>query len=154
MRQKIDLNDYKFNVGNLLLDQEVGFNTRISNQRILPYENTMHNSVTYEISMTRNRYLRTVYSFLDFLRDLGGLFSSLTPLCGVLVSILQYRGSYMYIASQMLSDKVDVVDDMSKTQMYVTKAVDEDMKKQKKVRWNCFNVFCFNLKFRIPHHYI
>ena len=87
-RQKIELNDYKFNVGNLLLDEETGFHARIGNLRILPYENRMFNAVSYEMSLNRSRYLRTVYSFLDLMRDLGGLFSSLSPLCGIVVGIL------------------------------------------------------------------
>jgi len=41
---------------------------------------------------------------LDFLGDIGGLFSALGPLCGVIVTAFQYRGSYMYLASTMLKN--------------------------------------------------
>ena len=30
---------------------------------------------------------RRVYNFLDFLSDLGGLFSTLGPFCGIIVTI-------------------------------------------------------------------
>ena len=46
-------------------------------------------------------YTRTVYGFLDFLRDLGGLFSALGPFCGVIVTIFQYRGSYLNLMDDM-----------------------------------------------------
>ena len=76
-RQNIDLNDYTMNIGNLLIDEETGFNTQFSSQRTLPYLDSKWNAITYEMSLTRTRYERTVYSFLDVLRDVGGLFSSL-----------------------------------------------------------------------------
>ena len=38
--------------------------------------------------------------------DLGGLFSALGPLCAGIVTLFQYRGSYMYLASTMLKNPV------------------------------------------------
>ena len=60
----------------------------------------------------------------------------------------------MYIASQMLSEKVNADELGYTSEVSVVKAVDEDMKKRKKVRWNCFSILCFNLKFRMPTYYI
>lgn len=81
-----------------------GFEAEVTSSRILPYKTQMWNSITYELSQTRHEYTRTVYSMLDFLGDIGGLFSALGPLCGVIVTAFQYRGSYMYLASTMLKN--------------------------------------------------
>ena len=65
----------------------------------------MQNAITYELSLTQIGYERMVYNFLDVLRDVGGLYSSLGPLCILLVRMLQYRGSYLFIAATMLKEK-------------------------------------------------
>ena len=86
-RSKVDLNDYQFNVGNLVVDETSGFNAVISGGRVLPYSNMMWNAITYEMSLTRRAYSRTVYNSLDFLSEIGGLFSALGPLGGVIITI-------------------------------------------------------------------
>ena len=101
-RSKINLNDYQANVGNLLIDNTVGFSSKISVSRILPYNNYMWNSITFELSRTRVEYTRTVYSSLDFLGDIGGLFGALGPIFAIGVKVLQYRGIYMFLMSDML----------------------------------------------------
>lgn len=45
--------------------------------RQMPYSNTFHNAITYEMSLNSNVYLRRVYSILDFVSDLGGLFGAI-----------------------------------------------------------------------------
>ena len=64
----------------------------------------MWNSITFELSRTRIEYTRTVYSSLDFLGDIGGLFGALGPLFATGVTILQYRGIYMFLMSDMLQN--------------------------------------------------
>ena len=53
------------------------------------------------MSLSQVEYKRTVYSFLDFLSDIGGLFGTLGPFCGVIVTIFQYRGSYLNLMKEM-----------------------------------------------------
>ena len=98
-RSKINMNDYSVNVGNLLIDNTVGFNLDTSAHRILPYRNRFWNSITFELSRTQIEYTRVVYSTLDFLGDLGGLFGALGPFFSICVLILQYRGAYMFLLS-------------------------------------------------------
>ena len=100
-RQKINMNDYRVNVGSLLIDNVMGFDRFVAPSRILPYKNKMHNSITYEMSLSRVEYTRTVYGSLDFLRDIGGLFAALGPFFGIIVTIFQYRGSYLNLMSDM-----------------------------------------------------
>ena len=40
------------------------------------------------MSLSRYEYTRTVYSFMDFLGDIGGLFSALGPFFGTLIAML------------------------------------------------------------------
>ena len=101
-RAKINLNDYQANVGNLLIDNTEGFSSEISGNRILPYQNSMWNAITFELSRTRIEYTRTVYSTLDFLGDIGGLFGALGPMFFIGVKVLQFKGLYMFLMSDML----------------------------------------------------
>ena len=77
------------------MDLETGFIIEKINSRNLPYKNLFQNTITYEISLTRLHYTRIVYSFLDLMKDVGGLFSAIGPLFGAVVGILQYRGALM-----------------------------------------------------------
>ena len=86
-RQKINLNDYQVNVGSLLIDEVMGFDKYQAPSRILPYKNKFWNAITYEMSLSQIEFTRTVYSFLDFMRDLGGLFAALGPFFGIIVTV-------------------------------------------------------------------
>ena len=94
-RASYTLNDYIFNLSNILLDLETGLDIEAKQTRTLPYKNLFQNSITYEISLTRLHYTRIVYSFLDLMKDVGGLFSAIGPLFGLVVNMLQYRGALM-----------------------------------------------------------
>ena len=102
-RSKLNLNDYQWNIGDLLQDIEDGFDLKVTETRLLPYINSFQNSITFEMSLQRNEVSRTVYSLMDFLGDLGGLFSALGPFFGTLVAVLQYRGMYMQLVNHMIS---------------------------------------------------
>ena len=94
-RTYFNLNDYQFNLSNIRVDKEAGFEIAKKNSRNLPYKNNFLNSVTYEMSLTRLHYTRIVYSFLDLMKDIGGLFSAIGPIFGLIVNLLQYRGALM-----------------------------------------------------------
>ena len=86
-RLDINMNDYRFNVGSLFHDKVFGFENYQAPTRTLPYKNNFLNSITMEMSLSQIEYKRTVYSFLDFLSDLGGLFGTLGPFCGIIVTV-------------------------------------------------------------------
>ena len=67
----------------------------------MPYDNLFLNALTFEISMSQIEFKRTVYSFLDFLSDLGGLFGVVSPFCALIVTLFQYRGSYLRLMKDM-----------------------------------------------------
>ena len=92
------------NVGSLLLDEVMGFDKYQAPSRILPYKNKFWNSITYEMSLSQVEFTRTVYSFLDFMRDIGGLLAALGPFFGIIVTVFQYRGSYLRLMKDMGDD--------------------------------------------------
>ena len=49
------------------------------------------------MSATRIEYTRTVYSILDLLSDVGGLFGALGPICSGIVIAFQHQGAWMFI---------------------------------------------------------
>ena len=54
-------------------------------------------AITYELSGDQHFYFRTVYSSLDFLSEIGGLFSSFSRICLVLITGLNYWGSFQFV---------------------------------------------------------
>ena len=62
----------------------------------------MWNAITFELSRTQIEYTRRVYSTLDFLGDIGGLFGALGPMFFLGVKLLQFKGLYMFLMSDML----------------------------------------------------
>ena len=82
-RMKINLNDDNMNVGFTEEDNFNGFKIEKKEIRQLSSstDKNVINGITYEMSATRLEYTRTVYSILDLLSDVGGLFGALMPIC-------------------------------------------------------------------------
>ena len=49
-------------------------------------------------------YFRKVYSYLDFLGSIGGLFTALLKIMGAIVIVFQYRGGYLLLMNDSLDD--------------------------------------------------
>ena len=94
--------------------------------RNLPYLNSFWNTITYEMSLSRYQYTRTVYSYLDLLRDIGGLFSAIAPMLSLLDSIVSYRGAHIDLTAEMMPPET------------------KDEQRFKFV-WNCFKVILTNM---------
>ena len=82
------LNDSIYDAGSLLVDQDKIFNFETVPTRFLPYKNRFHNALTYELSDTNHVYYRSVYTFLDWLRDIGGFYGAISALCLTIVFIV------------------------------------------------------------------
>ena len=70
------------------VEMEDGYDVDVKKSRILPYKNTMQNAITFEMSLSRKEYSRTVYNIMDFMRDMGGLFTALGLIFGTLIATL------------------------------------------------------------------
>ena len=73
--------------GGLMTEYKTAYFLEEKFNRLLPYKNKFQNSITFEMSLNKRVYVRHVYTFLDMIGDLGGLFGALTPLCVIIVSI-------------------------------------------------------------------
>ena len=71
--------------------------------RALPYKNMFQYSITFELSLSEMQYRRHVYSIIDCIGDIGGLYGALFPICSILVVILQFKGEYLFLMSEMFS---------------------------------------------------
>ena len=93
------------------------------------------------MSLSQIELSRRVYNSLDFLSDIGGLFGTLGPLCGIIVAIFQYRGSYLCL-----------MDDMGEAEENYQKSINRKNTPTPTgtKRW-CCSVFCINLKMRCPN---
>ena len=91
-RIKVNFKDNPFSISNMLQDEDEGYESEIVEKRNMPYQNNLWNAITYEISLNRMQFNRSVYRFVDLLGDLGGLLSALFFICMPLVYMLTYRG--------------------------------------------------------------
>ena len=87
-RTRLKLNDHHWNIGNMRVEMEDGYDVDVKKSRILPYKNTMQNAITFEMSLSRKEFSRTVYNIMDFMRDMGGLFTTLGLIFGTLIATL------------------------------------------------------------------
>ena len=58
------------------------------------YNNRVWNGVTYEISLNSRRYFRRVYTIMDLMSDMGGLFGAWATIVSMIIIGLNYFGSY------------------------------------------------------------
>ena len=59
--------------------------------------------MTYELSDTQTVFSRQVYGFLDWLRDIGGLYGAIYAICYGLVFIFQFRGQMIFLMTEMFA---------------------------------------------------
>ena len=76
-RTKINLNDYQWDIGNFLQENEEGFDVETEISRTLPYDNRFWFAITFEVSSAQYEITRTVYTIMDLLKDVGGLFTAI-----------------------------------------------------------------------------
>ena len=62
--------------------------------RDMPYNNTFHNAVSFELNPNRVVYYRRVFSLLNWLAEIGGLIGVSKSVCLFIVATLHYRGVY------------------------------------------------------------
>jgi hypothetical protein len=101
-RKDMQLNDdWLANIGDVFVQEEIGYVADRMPSRELPYQNFYRNSITYELSLNQIKYFRRVYSLLDVLADMGGLYGAISPLCFAIVLLFHYRSSYQFVLADM-----------------------------------------------------
>ena len=119
--------------------------------RFLPYNNTFHNAVTYELSNANVTLTRSVYGILDWLRDIGGLWGALYAICVGLVAIIHFQGTNMFLMTEMFS--VPQTDRESNPKEVEDKRRQETMRgiqSRNNVQWNCCRIIITNIYMILP----
>ena len=80
-RNHVVLQDSLFGFSFVEQKEEYGFSLDWQASREINYDDKLQTVVTIELSNQQTAYFRKVYTFLDLLADLGGLFSSISLLC-------------------------------------------------------------------------
>lgn len=111
--------------------------------RFMGYPNRIWNSITYELSLEREEYHRQVYNTLDFLGDLGGLFSALAACGYIFILIFQFRGANMFLMNTMIPKDGE-------------NEQEEDINTQDKYysQWSCCRKSYVNLRVRCPRNVV
>ena len=95
-------------IGNYFEQTEDGFMNAKLPTRGIPYDNTFHNAITYEVSTTQKRYFRSVYSILDFFSQIGGLLSLFASFCLLIITCLNYFGSFQFLMGESFFDRAEI----------------------------------------------
>lgn len=75
--------------------------------RILPYNNTFQNAVTFEISENKKILTRVDYGVLDWLSDIGGLYKILQMGVLMLVLMMNEHGPTLFVTTSLIKRKKD-----------------------------------------------
>ena len=67
----------------------------------MPYANRFQNAITFEISTEEKRFIRSTYSIIDFLAELGGVVSAVTPTCIGILTFFQFQGAQNYLMADL-----------------------------------------------------
>ena len=95
-------------IGNYFETTEDGFMNAKLPTRGLPYDNKFQNAITYEVSINQKRYFRSVYSIMDYFSQIGGLLSLFGSFCLLIITCLNYFGSYQYLMGESFYDREEV----------------------------------------------
>ena len=81
------MSDSYFTFTSYFADIEECFKIDSSPPRELPFKNSFQNAMTFELLDSKQLYIRSVYSVLDLLAQVGGLKTMFGTLCTVIVII-------------------------------------------------------------------
>ena len=170
-RSDVQLSDSIKDFGGLMTEYDTAYFLEEKFNRLLPYKNKFQNSITFEMSLNKRVFIRHVYTFLDMIGDLGGLFGALTPLCVIIVSIFQYQSSYQFVMADMFVDRKDSNPDADPAKTGKNKVIDESQvsqmnlstsgklksqksksvtKRKNDIQWNSIKSFMINVQTLIP----
>ena len=100
-RSFMDLADSQFDLAGLLKEKESGFFSEWTTTRQIPYLTNWRTALTFEMSVDRRVYFRKVYSTLDFLSDVGGIYSALAPILTFFLIIINFWSSYQFLMGDL-----------------------------------------------------
>ena len=102
-RTYIELDDNFLSLASFDKTIEEGFELKRLPNRLVN-DGVLDRAITFEMSLKRKFSTRQVYSFIDFLADIGGLYNSFRFLAFILLSVFQYWGSYQFIMYDLFTE--------------------------------------------------
>ena len=62
--------------------------------------------MTYEVNRMSKAYFRRVYTIMDFMSEMGGLFGAFGPLFLLIIVGLNYFGSYQFVMAEVFYNRM------------------------------------------------
>ena len=92
-------------LGGLTSEESEIFNTKFTGFRPIEFDNLSQFGVVYEVNLDLTSYTRTVYSFLDWVSDIGGLSSAIAAFQAFLLNIFFYQALDYFMVSELYGRK-------------------------------------------------
>lgn len=109
----------------------------------MPYNNTFHNAVSFELNPNRVVYYRRVFSLLNWLAEIGGLIGVSKSVCLFIVATLHYRGVYQFLMADLFVKSSSSKESLAAGNMSQRTRLNY----RNNVQWRTCKVLCFNIKF-------
>ena len=100
-RTELEFDDNYWNIAGLFTIFDAGFQLLKMPTRTIPYDNTMLTTITFEMFLSKRIYYRSVYSSLDFISDIGGLFGAVSPLVMGFLTIMNFYAGYQFLLNDL-----------------------------------------------------
>ena len=84
------------------------FSIRQSGERPYEFYDNVHVGIVYEMNLDRMRIQRNVFSLLDWLGDVGGLFEIIFVFSSILVSIYNFQTFEIYMVRKLFKKKANI----------------------------------------------
>ena len=132
------------------------------------YPNNFKNAITFEVSLNKNVHFRRVYSGFELLADVGGLFSSIRPVCILLITIINFYSKYQYLMADLFVERIrpdfkETESDLNLKQKgkktkdkssAFFRRMSHHLELRNDVQWNARKSFKLNLQAFLPHKYL
>ena len=101
----VDMQDSYYFQAEFTLEESTIFKPNQNGMRPMEFDNLHWFGVTYEMSLNKDHYTRTVYSSLDWLSDIGGISTAISAMFGLLIKVLMYQEVDFYLISKLYKRK-------------------------------------------------
>ena len=96
-------------LGDFQLDTEEIFSIKAIGERPYEFYDAVHVSIVYEMNLDRRRIQRNVFSLLDWLGDVGGLFEIFFVFFSLVMGTYHYKTFEIYMVRKLYQKKANLV---------------------------------------------
>ena len=65
--------------------------------RFMPYNNTFWGAITYEMSLTRHKYTKIYYTYVDLVASIGGLIAIVSKIGHCIIVAVHFDDQYNFV---------------------------------------------------------